>query len=166
MNIDSKDLMIGNLVLTNDDGVETIHEVQSIVKVPQGEKINGFAGDYVVLDKGVTTLIKDIYAYENEPDYLVYGVPLSEEILLDCGFERQISSLETKRWYYVIYIGEISIRLYGSDYDSNFWQFGNQELYPPLYANILRIKYMHQLQNLIKALTNQELDVSKLTNKK
>ena len=80
------------------------------------------------------------------------GIPLSEEILLKCGFT--IGMLEcvfhAPKEYWHVYISAKE-----GDSDEKFTFRG-------LGASIVDIKYLHQLQNLYFALTGEELKVSQL----
>lgn len=67
-------------------------------------------------------------------------IPLTEEILLKCGFfEGQIG-------YY--FLNDITISVEGQVY------FGDEETW------VAELQYLHQLQNLYFALTNQELEIN------
>lgn len=81
------------------------------------------------------------YAEEFEP------IPLTEEILLKCGFEyvEEVFSYCCK--FHNIYISTIG-----------------EFIFAPFCTNdsdcLVKIKYLHQLQNLYFALTGQELEVN------
>jgi hypothetical protein len=66
-------------------------------------------------------------------------IPLTEEILLKCGYE--INFLDFNHFY----------KLHNLYLDSNFQPIDTFITY--------EIKYLHQLQNLYFALTNQELNI-------
>jgi len=75
-------------------------------------------------------------------------IELSEEILLKCGFQ-------AKNDYENFIFNEIeissSVRVVSTNERKSFWLVGKYEI---------RIQYLHQLQNLYFALTNEELTVN------
>jgi len=70
-------------------------------------------------------------------------VELTEEILLKCGFEEDGQLFHNQ-------IALYKNGLDGFNYNVNFFEYDNLE----------EIKYLHQLQNLYFALTNEELTVN------
>jgi hypothetical protein len=71
-------------------------------------------------------------------------IPLTEEILLKCGFEKLGGDNYS--------IGRISLGLnYNISIDID---------YVPIHCLNGKIKYLHQLQNLYFALTNEELEIT------
>ena len=114
--IDIKQLRVGNLIYGG-KGIDLIFDVQ-----PQ---------DFETIEK---------YPH----NYL--SIPLTEELLIKCGFEKQMSwtfkiDLIGNK-YLVYYLGEKG------------WSIGNKD-----YSDF-DCKYLHQLQNLYFALTNKELEVN------
>lgn len=77
--------------------------------------------------------------YDNVRKYYE-PIPIMEEILLKCGFEKSY----TKG---VFRLGDWTIDLY-----SKTWKFKREWI-------DINFKYLHQLQNLYFALTNQELEI-------
>lgn len=76
---------------------------------------------------------------------LIKPVPLTEQILLKCGFEKL-----NKRWLLMEYFVKGLFRI---NYDKGqFFIFWNLN-------NITEIKYLHQLQNLYSDLTGEELKI-------
>jgi len=73
-------------------------------------------------------------------------IPLTPEILLKCGFT-------SDKWLMSFHLGENKMWI---DKTSNefYWVFGRKE------TKYLRIKYLHQLQNLFYSLTNEELNIN------
>jgi len=71
-------------------------------------------------------------------------IELSEEILLKCGFEKRMG---------LFVFGYFEIGLDGFDF------VNNEKTIRINKCLSLKIKYLHQLQNLIHALTNEELTV-------
>jgi hypothetical protein len=71
----------------------------------------------------------------------IYPIPLTEEILLKCGFKLAIDEQ--------VYVLHDTIELTQNDYGNSFYFIGN----------FIKsdIKYLHQLQNLYYALTDNEL---------
>lgn len=100
-----------------------------------------------LVDKDKTYIIQDGHDIDEcENNDMVKPVPLTEEILLKCGFIKcLVGGVGFDKGKLSVYIG------------------GNT------YWNSLKIiegtpKYLHQLQNLYFALTSEELDVSALFN--
>lgn len=75
-------------------------------------------------------------------------IPLTEEWLLKFGFEKQMM------WTYAInIIGNKKLIYYLGE---KGWSVGNKN-----YSDFSNLNYVHQLQNLYFALTNQELEIKK-----
>ena len=81
-------------------------------------------------------------------------IPLTEEILLKCGFKiREITVLGATQKHYSDF-RNIAIELLSDEYFMLGLHRGYETIEP-----IRRVKYVHELQNLIYALTNEELQV-------
>jgi hypothetical protein len=92
-------------------------------------------------------------------------IPLTEEILLKCGFEKVITKgdfdagfddevtygLEYKREFYLSYCDDFSVGIFSSKKASN------DEL--GICIPIESARYLHQLQNLFFTLTGEELEI-------
>lgn len=116
-------------------------------------------GNWVKGNRPFKVLPKDIlvsYNHEKQQGESRYlPIPLTEEILLKCGFELGSNgwySLES--WLFDFNCLDISINQefaaieYGSRYDTHACNLtGN-------------IRYLHQIQNLYFALTNEELEIN------
>lgn len=78
--------------------------------------------------------------------YIEYceGIPLAEEVLLKCGFEK-----ESGRYWLGGYPSGFSI----SD------KFDDINMINPIYE--LKVSYLHELQNIVKVLTGKELEYEK-----
>lgn len=103
---------------------------------------------YNELDYIAITEILDCVIHSNKTKCVSYSslrpIPLTEEILLKCGFEKKGSTV-------YINIGSIEIGTVANG--KRFYiQISSQNI-------TLEIKYLHQLQNLYFALTNQELNI-------
>jgi hypothetical protein len=117
------------------------------------------------------TKVKSIEIDESKNDYIIEGnyiergysasftpIPLTEELLLKCGFEWDGSWLQLElpyaRWHIAFWggvIDKMSIRQYKPPYDNpNVVEIGFASNYT---------EYLHQLQNLYFALTGQELNI-------
>lgn len=72
-------------------------------------------------------------------------IPLTEEILLKCCFEKTIVNTMIKAWLNFSFY--LTIRDDGELFYE--WKGGN-----------IQVKYLHQLQNLYFALTNKELEIN------
>lgn len=103
---------------------------------------------------------EDFSGVENFKNY--QPIPLDESILLSCGFEKDDTGVDMfdqdyHEWYQKEY-PIIGVLCQSSDksylFDEN--------------TDMLRIKYLHQLQNLYFALTQTELEINlkELTDKK
>jgi len=93
-----------------------------------------YDGDIIKLDNSFLSMY-----LQNDTDLYLYPIPLTEEILLKCGYE--INFIDFKHFY----------KLHNLYLDSNFQPIDTFITY--------EIKYLHQLQNLYFALTNQELNI-------
>ena len=129
MNIDSRDLRLGNLMY---DAQNIIREVEAIH--PEIIHFKNSGSNRVEVIKPVS---------------------LTDDILLDCGFKK--------------YGGNYHIELASIKSEIHFEVF-RKELVCTVYSSTgclvpSAIKHLHTLQNLIKLLTGNDLDVSKLTNK-
>ena len=96
----------------------------------------------------ITSVDKNIgVKVNNSPIYLsiddIKPIPVTEEILLKCGFEKDNEYFSLKNLHYNIENKRFYI---GNDHVSS----GHNDAY---------ILHLHQLQNLYFALTNQELEI-------
>lgn len=116
-------------------------------------------GNYLNYDNIAFKVVKiapKFIGLDNEYDFEDYAdikdiqpIPITEEILLKCGFEKlttksegyNASSYSYRRGYSLIVCLDDGI------WSVSFWQ-GNEK------------KYLHQLQNLFFALTNEELEIT------
>lgn len=80
-------------------------------------------------------------------------VVLNDKILKALGFHFEL--IENKYPYYTKELLAINISIHAESFDSFILQGGDD-------INIVLIRYLHQLQNLIYALTGSELHVSEL----
>lgn len=119
--IQAEQLRIGNLI---------INPIQGIIKVNTTimSRVNNLNS---LIKQGLLTK-EDIFK----------PIPLTEDILLKCGFE-------DRGHYFVIY-GKIALEVFEKGFT-----LCNHE-YKPF------IMYLHELQNLYYALTKQELDITKI----
>lgn len=82
----------------------------------------------------------DVYLDSNVNVATYKPIPLTEEILLKCGFDKyMIDNL----------------------YQLGCWQvyFEDTPIFRIIGCSLCEVKYLHQLQNIYYALTNQELEV-------
>lgn len=113
---------------------------------------------YHRLPSGVTTLsggdLSVILDYGLEEE--ITPIPITEEPLLKCGFEKNGLTMSGTEWYEYkrpfIGWGDYRITKRG---DSE-WAFTLECVIPPTNA-VSTISYLHQLQNLVFALTGEEL---------
>jgi hypothetical protein len=115
-------------------------------------------GNWIQNQFNVKYIVKNIYNTEmigvgnpnneyddHEPELnFITGTPLNEDILLKCGFK-----LATDEHIYVLHD---TIELTQTDYGNSVYFMGNYL--------VSDVKYLHQLQNLYFALTNQELQIN------
>lgn len=91
----------------------------------------------------------------------VKPIPLTEEILLNCGFEK----IEHEVQYQILICDEtetenIKILILDSCDKEGYFADIHEIIYRGSYTmNISKVKYLHQLQNLIYALTQKELTI-------
>ena len=86
---------------------------------------------------------KDPYYEEIPFDKLSY-IPLTEDILLKCGFEKEEESN--------CYVNQIALYFTFDKITCNVSYYE--------YDNLINVDYLHQLQNLYFALTNEELTIN------
>jgi len=128
----ASELRIGNIIQTH-SGV--IGKVVSI-----GSEEQEFEQVYCECDESYEWFFKDNY----------FGVPLTEDWLLKLGFTKEYAFEE---WFYEKYFdGMDSIRVLQSDFSVG--TYVNQKI---AHAPQPSIMFLHQLQNLYFALTNEEL---------
>lgn len=85
-----------------------------------------------------------------------YPIPLTEELLLKCGFEKADDmAYHPDMKIRSLYINTLILR---KNTCSNLFEFHFQHKNPAMFENT-EIKYLHQLQNLYFALTGKELEV-------
>jgi hypothetical protein len=131
--IAAEDLMIGNYLLFDEDGVKTIRQVTTI-----GEDAEGFKGKYVRLDKAHATTLKGEYLH-------VEGIPLTPDVLEMLGFEYTgcnfLPSYQNKEFdlIEIEFCGGKVLFIWDAAYTSS------------------PCDYVHQLQILCKSLTGKDL---------
>tara|TARA_R110000782_G_scaffold92687_1_gene176086 strand:+ start:847 stop:1218 length:372 start_codon:yes stop_codon:yes gene_type:complete len=107
---------------------------------------NGFYKVECLTSKGIEYVIADEVLWSGD-SVIFKHIPLTEEILLKCGFE----SFDCLCMYL-----ENDIEL--SFEDGNIYLSAGTYTQTPSELN--HIKYLHQFQNLIFALTNEELEIN------
>lgn len=147
--IDSRELRIGNYVNYNDGSVHD--DIRKVVGIEQNS---------------VSSIIKGChFATAIRSNDLIYSIPLSEEVLLKCGFIKyQWQNAFYKKIPYGCYLyihffkDEILVSLSvvskdGKNEDKKkHIKIGNSDYFKD-------IKHLHQLQNLYYCLTQTELEV-------
>jgi hypothetical protein len=138
----ASELRIGNIVYH-------INDITRIYSVDSGGIIHWHINDLKIN--------KESGREQNSDKFILNPIPLTEEILLKCGFERYKTYLFRKRInddFYLIFSPKDTrplyciLRMYNDDMD--ILQECN---------NSVDCNYLHQLQNLYFALTNEELTV-------
>lgn len=107
-------------------------------------------GNWVFLHQGFDSIKYDIQAHDIEELYDNDGIgvapiPITEEDLLECGFEKKEQRFESK---------EALLRI--SYFDSAWHCSIGDDDFGILFRTI---KHLHQLQNLYFALTGKELEI-------
>lgn len=134
----AEELRIGNYVKI-DEGIGKVAFIMD----------KSFCNEYANDDYNITVEMGDGIFREEEEDK-VEGIPLTEEILLNCGFEYINHNNKT--------IGMLSPddgrgnRNRIMSFDSNFRMILNTWNYIP-------INYIHEVQNFYFAITNKELNI-------
>lgn len=134
----AEELRIGNYVKI-DEGIGKVVSLMS----------NTFCNEYANDDYNITIEMED-GTFREEEESKVEGIPLTEEVLLTCGFE------------YINSDNKMCGMLSPDDgqgkkqrimyFDNNFRTILNTWNYMP-------INYIHEVQNLYFAITNKELNI-------
>jgi hypothetical protein len=136
----AQDLRIGNLVYFNNNNIGTITEIKSsLISEPS----------FLI---GINNRIDIYYDIDN-----LKFVPLTEEILLKCGF----STTDYKSGYIGIdhKAGGI-ITDFVLTYPLVIGEFQKHFIWEHSKFKYNELKYVHQLQNIFFALTNEELTIN------
>lgn len=140
--INATELRIGNWIASG----EKFNDTSTIGKVLEiGNEERDFEQIYCECLESFEWFFKDNYC----------GIPLTEELLLKCGFEKK-----DKEWY-LFPSPEIQIIVLNDD-KYNGVMFYTRTIhtdYTPIYCT-KHINNVHQLQNLYFALTGQELEIN------
>ena len=139
MSIKAQELRIGNFVKGIYIGEDSIDEIEILCKV-DGVCDNGMF-DWPIVLQPLLNAYYDITEYER-----VEGIPITEEWLLRFGWGRSDEHELCDNSNYIIFIWDHHFKKMYIDTDSDL-------TYLP------HIKYIHQLQNLIHALTGKELEL-------
>lgn len=139
--MDVKELRIGNLI-KDDECIIVVVEALS----GDNALVNGYGENEVLFSKkGYPDVL-----FESE----IHPIELTEELLFKCGFV-------AKSVHSNFVLGELELESCYRNIETNerscFYFGGNI----PDFMKI-RIEYLHQLQNLIYALTGEELNVSEI----
>lgn len=102
-------------------------------------------GAVVEIHKDGVKVFNGLHYYENE----IFPIPLSPEILEKCGFSK--TSYEEQSWQ----ISQSENGIVFCEDDKN----GYCEVVLDFYSQV-RVRYLHQLQNLYYALTGTELNIN------
>lgn len=86
----------------------------------------------------------------------VQGIPLTEEWLVKFGFDKEEAVATGIAVWDEFYIGSFEISNSGTGFSD--WSF------LPYQGNVVKIKYVHQLQNLYFTLTGEELTLTQEIN--
>ena len=103
-----------------------------------------FDGKITIVNTRMLAYINNANRLKNKIDLISFEpIPLSEEILLKCGFKE--NGNRKRDFYFRNYCIELF------DNSCNFW-IGD--------FNDIEINYLHQLQNLYWSLTGEELEIN------
>lgn len=143
--IESKELRIGNYVMIDFESQEIV-KVKEIKEITEGKKGN-MSISHVMKDGGYATTSLEESIKQNEYDFLVKPIPLTEDWLVKFGY------VGFKKGSYKTY-GLIIDNVIS--YSVNI--HNNEVVFPNKYKPV-KLKYVHQLQNLYHALTGEELTI-------
>lgn len=132
--MESKDLMLGNLVTIGKNKVITAVVSLSFSR-KEGRLING------------------------EPEMYYEGIPIDGDILAKCGFEKVEISTRIFGYDFISELHGNKFRIYFADADKNGLRSVHLNVDDTYYPQISEIKYLHQLQNLYYCLTGKELEI-------
>lgn len=100
----------------------------------------------ITIEKPEVCFTSDGVNYCTEYDS-IEPIPLNEEVLLKCGFEKEFNGCYYDKNRFVIF----------KNIHNNVVGLNGSDLYCSKVNGVLHLKHLHQLQNLYFALTNQEL---------
>lgn len=129
-------------------------------------RIGNYYNSNGTFKKATPSIIEELFESENR--IWIQPIPLTEEILLKCGFEKvKNKDKEDLREYightaqkakYAIFDTDIFITKV--DKRGLLWRSVDCDFMVLFYHKSIPIKYLHQLQNLYFALTGQELTIT------
>ncbi len=115
--------------------------IGNILRCPKGNYGAEFVKVESISDEGINLMFRDYALRDLEP------IPLTEEILLKCGFEKEFKFSFTR--------GSIRIELGVFDKWAFFWNTNSDES-----IFICEVQYLHSVQNIVYELTKEELEVN------
>lgn len=110
---------------------------------------NTFCNEYANDDYNITIEMED-GTFREEEEGKIEGIPMTEEILLNCGFE--YINDDNKKAGLISPTDELGARFRIIHFDNDFRMILNT-------WNYLPIKYVHELQNLFFAFSRKELNI-------
>ena len=119
-----------------------------------GNLLKRHDGSFFKVTADDISVIDDVNLYYNP-----LGIPITEDILLNLGFKKDIENAGNLICFKLSIITHSRKDLTIAKWVKNnkiYWQIWIER------HDLTRICFVHQLQNLIFALSNQELDTSKL----
>lgn len=133
VSMEAKELRIGNLLRISDNFKAVSGTVISVIEIN---------------DSGIIHKIHDNQKFGSAFNILE-GIPLTEEILLKCGFEEAYRSTFRVRYDHkdFMFIG----------YDINLSGIDNTATGLRYYGSHIKLNYLHELQNAFKVFTGEEL---------
>lgn len=137
-NMEAEELRIGNYVRI-DEGIGRVTFIMD----------KNFCNEYANDDYNITVEMGDGIFREEEEDK-VEGIPLTEEILLNCGFE--YINDDNKEAGLISPADELGNRFRIIHFDNDFRMILNTWDYLP-------IKYIHELQNLFFIIARKDLNI-------
>ena len=90
---------------------------------------------------------------DGEKDFAFSPIPLTPEILEKCGFEKELFEMSgCEVWH----VPNTLWRIARSYRDENEYKLWHERISPPTW-NLKTLEYLHELQNIIYALTGKEI---------
>lgn len=102
-----------------------------------------------------------IHYMQYKDDIKLCGIPITEDILLNCGFVREhyMYHLLLNKADDIILKKELRLDIDGDEWFADIVEYYDDDEVGEYSINIAKVKHLHQLQNLYFALTQKELTI-------